>query len=291
MESSLISRVCLIGMALVFAVSCSAVAQTVDFEVAEGFSVGGAWPAGWSSSSSGGGVAQVSTLHPTSGLQCVEFGTNLTGAGWIKYYPSWGIPADTKMRLQFDIKASPYSPPNGFDYSGYGGIHVYDPGYAYLGGMLFALEAGDFKLKFLSVYQQLTVGTFVPGTYYRYTLIIDRAANETTHRLEVIGGGTVAERTYSFSAASIYYIYFAGSQTPGPTPAYADRLVFGEYSAADFGGDPGVDVVDYSIFAAAWGSSAGPPADAEWNPLCDLEADGVIDGADLMLFFEEWLGP
>ena len=67
--------------------------------------------------------------------------------------------------------------------------------------------------------------------------------------------------------------------------------MFGTYSPADLGGGPGVDLVDFSVLAAAWGSSAGPPADPSWNPACDLVADGVIDVDDLRAFAEQWLEP
>ena len=292
-------KVNLVAVSLLLAASYSAGGQTIDFEQAEGFNPGGAWPAGWSSSSSSGGVAQVSTLHPTSGIQCVEFGAGMSGSASISYYPGWVIPADTKMRVQFDIRASEYGPPDDFNFSGYGGIYIYDQDYYKLGGVVLALEdydgydpvqADDFKLKFMYGSQMPVVGTFVPGTYYRYTLKIDRIINQITQRMEVIGGGTVAQQTYTYSGSSIPLIYFAGSQTPS-TPAYADRLAFGAYSPADFGGEAGVDLLDFSILAAAWGSSAGPPADPAWNPACDLVPDGVIDMADLIAFSEEWLSP
>ena len=147
-------------------------------------------------------------------------------------------------------------------------------------------EWDDFKIKFLNSSQSEHVGYFVPGTYYRYTVIIDRAANETTQKLEVIGGDTVAERTYNNSTSLIPQIHFSANQTSASTPSYVDRLVISQMSPADFAYPSGVDMIDFAVFASAWQSITDGP---NWNAACDLVQDGVIDSNDLNVFCENWL--
>jgi hypothetical protein len=48
----------------------------------------------------------------------------------------------------------------------------------------------------------------------------------------------------------------------------------------------GMNFVDYSAFANAWLST---PVDANWNPLCDLKPDNIIDSLDLQILTEYWL--
>ncbi len=56
----------------------------------------------------------------------------------------------------------------------------------------------------------------------------------------------------------------------------------------DFDGDGDVDLADFAILAAAWGSE---PGEGNWNPACDISAeqDNVIDGLDAMVFCINWL--
>jgi hypothetical protein len=51
--------------------------------------------------------------------------------------------------------------------------------------------------------------------------------------------------------------------------------------SGDFDNDCVVDLTDFSIFAAAYGSQRGDP---NWNVLCDLDRDGVVDLTDFGLF-------
>jgi hypothetical protein len=59
------------------------------------------------------------------------------------------------------------------------------------------------------------------------------------------------------------------------------------HSVADFDDSCDVDLIDFSILAAAWGSESG---NIDYNEKCDLEDDNVIDTKDLGLFCDEWLG-
>jgi hypothetical protein len=46
----------------------------------------------------------------------------------------------------------------------------------------------------------------------------------------------------------------------------------------DLNGDGVVDDLDQAIFEAAYGST---PADANWNPACDFDGDGLVSYDDL----------
>jgi hypothetical protein len=54
----------------------------------------------------------------------------------------------------------------------------------------------------------------------------------------------------------------------------------------DINGD--VNLWDFVIFAAAWQAVDGEPA---YDPVCDISdpVDGLIDGADLEVFADQWL--
>ena len=60
------------------------------------------------------------------------------------------------------------------------------------------------------------------------------------------------------------------------------------YSVGDFNFDCSVDLLDYSIFTAAW---QGEPGDAHWNPICHIASpcSGTIDIRDLAAFAASWL--
>ena len=59
-------------------------------------------------------------------------------------------------------------------------------------------------------------------------------------------------------------------------------LIPGDFGSAGGGPPDGVvDFEDLMIFALAYGST---PADANWNPLCDIYPDDKIDFEDLMIF-------
>ena len=60
-------------------------------------------------------------------------------------------------------------------------------------------------------------------------------------------------------------------------------------NAADFNNDRKINILDYSIFSAAWLSDDSPSAN--WNPACDIAepADGRVDVLDLEVFTANWL--
>ena len=64
--------------------------------------------------------------------------------------------------------------------------------------------------------------------------------------------------------------------------------VVGFVEPADFYGDGIVNFIDYSIFAATYGSEVG---DDNWNEDCDISdpADGIVDVNDLQVFTSKWL--
>lgn len=271
--------------------------QIISFEASEGFTPGGAWPAGFSATTTGGGIAQVSTDSPTHGSQCIALSQNL-GSGLINYYPNLPVPAGEKTVIQFDIRPGDYSPPDYFNFSGYGGLYIFDQDYYWIGGVNFELKdydgydpasADDFKITFFNSAQMEIVGIFIPGDYYRYTLIIDRITGTTTHSLDTLGGAPVASRSYTNSASIITWLYIGGTQAPGSC-TYVDRLFFSSVSVADFIDPIGVDLLDYTVFVASWMST---PADPHWNPNCNLDDAGqsqdLIDLADLVIFCDNWL--
>jgi len=53
----------------------------------------------------------------------------------------------------------------------------------------------------------------------------------------------------------------------------------------DLNGDNVVDLNDFSLFAAAFGSAPGA---SSWNPAADLNCDGVVDMNDFSLFAQDF---
>jgi Ca2+-binding EF-hand superfamily protein len=43
-----------------------------------------------------------------------------------------------------------------------------------------------------------------------------------------------------------------------------------------------IDGADLIIVARAFGSTIGPPASPNWNPVADVTGDGTVDGSDLI---------
>lgn len=56
--------------------------------------------------------------------------------------------------------------------------------------------------------------------------------------------------------------------------------------AEDFLCPDGVDLLDFSVIATAWLTNSDSD---NWNPLCDLVDDGIIDILDLVTFIQQWL--
>ncbi|MEA3454653.1 MAG: BMP family ABC transporter substrate-binding protein, partial [Candidatus Caldatribacteriota bacterium] len=76
-----------------------------------------------------------------------------------------------------------------------------------------------------------------------------------------------------FSIIFFVFLFFS-------IPSFA--LIPGDFGSAGGGPPDGVvDFEDLMIFAMAYGST---PAEANWNPLCDIYPDEVIDFEDLMIF-------
>ncbi len=269
--------------------------QVVNFEVSDGFIIGQPLPAGWSaSSSSGGGGAGISTNYPASGSQSLMAYTAGGGSGYVYYYPNYSITAAGIVRIQIDIRPSDYVPTDrNFNFAGYGGVYFYRQDYYWCGGLIFKLEdyngsdyalPDDFKITFLNGSSQELIGYFSPGTYYRYSLTIDRAAGKCASRLEILGGGLVAERTYSNNVTSIPQIYFAGAH---PTPAYYDLFAYDNCPAADLTGDCFLDVADFEILASNWYRE--DCAAAGWCEGADINKSGNVGLEDLAAMTAQWL--
>ena len=128
----------LMGVLVLFAlVSVCTASPKIDFETSEGFTVGGVWPSGWSSSTTGG----ISTGYPSSGAQCLELlymGSGVSST--VTYSPSLAVSTNQKTLIQFDIRPSAYNPPRYFNFSGYGGVYILDQNYSRIGGLIFDLQ-------------------------------------------------------------------------------------------------------------------------------------------------------
>lgn len=207
-------------------------AVIIGFEVADGFTVNGPWPSGWEPHASSGSTVAVTTNHPTEGSQGLELLAAAGGSAYVNYWVNLPIPLDRRTTISVDIVASNFSPPDEWNFSGYGNLAFYRQDYTWAGGLIFSLEdydgyapaqANDFHIYFLSGSSRELVGYFSPGVGYRYTVTIDRAAGTCAHRLDTLAGVLVAERTYSNSVSNIPLMSFTGSQNPG-APAYFDRL-------------------------------------------------------------------
>ena len=57
-------------------------------------------------------------------------------------------------------------------------------------------------------------------------------------------------------------------------------------SAVDFDNNGTVNFLDYALWAKSWLTETG---DTDFNSLCNLNGDGIIDITDLLLFTEDWL--
>ncbi len=212
----------------VLAVSAGA-SQITGFEVSDGFTVGGSWPAGWS------GSASVSTANPAGGAQSIA----LSQSQNLVFSPFAAVSEPTELSV--DICTSAHVPDEAFNFASYGHLYVYRQDYYFAGGLYFFLNDADdalggydlpapaeYQIVFwnTSASQAEVVGAFAIDTWYRYTLSIDPSASTVTHNLALLDGTPVAERTYANSVTSVPQVYFYGSQAP--SPAYVDNAYFGE---------------------------------------------------------------
>jgi hypothetical protein len=221
----------LLAVALIVGLtSGAALADQTGFEVSDGFTVGGTWPAGWSGSSS------VSTANPASGAQSIALasGTDL------KFYPNYSISEPT--RLCVDICPSDHVADEDLNYASYGHLYAFRQDYYFAGGMSFSLDDADddgmpatlptpddFQIVFwnTSSFDAEVVGNFIPGQWYRYCMDIDPATGMVTHNLMELDGTPVAQRTYANSGNYLPQVSFYASQTPTGA-AYVDNAYLGE---------------------------------------------------------------
>ena len=78
--------------------------------------------------------------------------------------------------------------------------------------------------------------------------------------------------------------------TIGTFQQFMDFGLFIEFEKgcdADFDGDGDVDLGDFGLFGAAFGSS-GTPADTRYDAVVDIDDDGDVDLGDFGVFGEEF---
>jgi hypothetical protein len=100
--------------------------------------------------------------------------------------------------------------------------------------------------------------------------------------------------TYTIWPSVEGYVFSSQNATTGIS--YDDAPISGNVWGIDFvafligdlDGDGDVDTADFAVFASAWLTG---PADAQWNPDCDISipADNFIDTLDLTVFVDTWL--
>jgi MYXO-CTERM domain-containing protein len=205
-------------------------AQQTGFEVSDGFEAGNPWPTGWS----GDGV--VSTANPASGAQSIQMAASQD----MKYTAN--LPITEPTMLSVDICPGTHNPSKAENFLAYGHMYVYRQDYYFAGGVNFSLNDADDSLggtEFPSAdeYQIIfwntsggaaeVVGQFSPGTWYRYSLLIDPTAGTTTHTLTLLNGTPVAQRTYSNAVSSIPQVNFYGTNASSGA-AYIDNAYIGE---------------------------------------------------------------
>jgi len=86
----------------------------------------------------------------------------------------------------------------------------------------------------------------------------------------------------------VYNVTAAASTASGETIVWNDVAVdpvsFVVRLGGDVNGDCRANILDLAKVAFAYGSSIGPPTIGSWNPIMDMNNDGRIDEADLLLF-------
>ncbi|HML73184.1 MAG TPA: DNRLRE domain-containing protein [Anaerohalosphaeraceae bacterium] len=129
--------------------------------------------------------------------------------------------------------------------------------------------------------------------------------NQSNGTIQSIGsddGGTIINVSgLNTSQMQTQAVYTAAnwdfSDSDGDSDDWKIRTGFGypllswqKYLTGDFAGDYSVNLIDFSVLAASWGSQLG---DLNYDPNCNIddsgESENIIDMADLIIFCENWL--
>jgi hypothetical protein len=117
-----------------------------------------------------------------------------------------------------------------------------------------------------------------------------------TQTVTSLGPGVTTPLTFTWVTTGVPYGYYVIS-------AYATKLTyetdFADNSLAsvgmmmltipgDINGDKTVDRFDFSLFAQAYGSSAGPPPSGNWNRNADINNDDTVDRFDFSIFAQNY---
>jgi hypothetical protein len=86
-----------------------------------------------------------------------------------------------------------------------------------------------------------------------------------------------------FSASQLEGIF--GATSIGHT-ALTGGMLIGK--CGDFNGDTTVTVSDFLLMIGQYGSSAGPPPTADWDPRYDLNDDGQVGAADIVVAAQQF---
>jgi len=96
---------------------------------------------------------------------------------------------------------------------------------------------------------------------------------------EMQAQSTFTDANWDFDVAPVWHMPFEATGYP--------MLGWQKDIPGDFTGRYGVDLADFAILSNAWLSNDTPTAN--WNELCDLNTNGLIDPNDLKTFAEHWL--
>ena len=220
-------------------------------------------------------------------------GVNSTAPGTARTY-SWTVPNTPSTQCKILVGAIDA---NGNSLTG-----------AVSGG-LFTIQA--IATRIISLSGDLNFGNVQVGTTSTKTLTISNTGNSTLTVTSIsyptgfsgswsgtisAGGSNNVPVTFSPTQAITYSGNLtvnsnatSGTNTRSVSGTGVQSILLGDFGSANNGlPDCKVDFEDLMIFAMAYGAT---PADANWNPLCDIAGpsgsfifDGVIDFEDLMIF-------